>query len=244
MVKVRILPTHHKKDEGCYITQCKRKPTFTAVLDSRKRGISQKKYNFISYEKALAYLHKKSKEFNLPIKNIIYDRGTHCECKLTQNQVMKFDKEDIDKVQKHVLCATKDVGSGSYYACTWVDKKVVRFHNIVMNHDPHKNKKFTVDHKVPGDTLNNQKKNLRLANRRAQSINHRTQKNNVSGHKGVYWSKSHKSWIAFYNDRPRHKIRKHFSIKNFGEKAKQMAIDYRAKMVSESDDYSVYLTMK
>jgi hypothetical protein len=157
---------------------------------------------------------------------------------------MKFDKEDLDKVQKHVLFAIKHDETDSYYAGTNVNKKLIRFHNIIMEHDLQKNRKLTVDHKLPGDTLNNQKYNLRLVNRRVQSINHRTQKNNVSGYKGVCWSKAHKAWIAYYSDRPRHKIRKLFSLKNFGEKAKQMAIDYRAKMVSESDDYRIYMTVK
>lgn len=52
-----------------------------------------------------------------------------------------------------------------------------------------------LDH-IDGDPLNNRISNLRAADHGGNQQNKGVPRNNTSGHKGVSWSKSHKSWQA------------------------------------------------
>lgn len=52
-----------------------------------------------------------------------------------------------------------------------------------------------IDH-VDGDQLNNRISNLRAATHGNNQQNTGRQRNNKSGHKGVSWSRTHKSWQA------------------------------------------------
>lgn len=53
----------------------------------------------------------------------------------------------------------------------------------------------TVDH-VDGNTLNNQKYNLRVCTNRGNSCNNKISKRNKSGYKGVSYNKRDKRWYA------------------------------------------------
>lgn len=52
------------------------------------------------------------------------------------------------------------------------------------------------DH-INRNTLDNRKKNLRITDKRGNSINRDLQSNNTSGHKGVSWSKVMNKWEAY-----------------------------------------------
>ena len=52
-----------------------------------------------------------------------------------------------------------------------------------------------VDH-IDGDGLNNRRANLRLATPLQNARNQKMYKNNTSGYKGVFWSKSRSRWVA------------------------------------------------
>ena len=52
-----------------------------------------------------------------------------------------------------------------------------------------------IDH-IDGDRLNNRISNLRAASHGENKQNTGRQRNNKSGHKGVSWSRTHKSWQA------------------------------------------------
>jgi len=53
------------------------------------------------------------------------------------------------------------------------------------------------DHKNRGDTLNNQRANLRICTIAQNAANRRVQRNNTSGYKGVYQHKGRKNWYAY-----------------------------------------------
>jgi hypothetical protein len=248
-MKHKIYPSHHKKYCHCTIEK-KGKRSFTVIVDTHRRfpnRIRHQKSNFISYKKALRFVRKQAKKHNFEIRNMIYDKGDYCECVLTShNQVMKFDKEDIEMVQKHVISVEKNVSGKytTYYANVTIKGKRVRFHDIIMDHDRSIDTTITVDHIVPGDTLNNQKNNLRLATSREQSINRRTRANNISGYKGVSYNQGDNRWVASWIPTSRKEKSKSFSCKIYGdEQAKELAKAYRDKMTSEIADYR-FMTFK
>jgi hypothetical protein len=196
MVKRKIYPTNIKKYPNCYITgNPDNSFTVTIYKKTAKETIYYKRSKFKTYEKAMRFVRRKGKKHKLNIKNMIYDRGTHYECTLTKGQVMKFDPEDLDKVNLHTLCAFKNRNRHTYYTFTSVPKgkkeKLVNFASIILNHDT-SNTNLTVDHRNR-DGLDNTKRNLRLVNQSDQNINQRIQKNNKSETKGVQYLKRSKS---------------------------------------------------
>ena len=87
-----------------------------------------------------------------------------------------------------------------------------------------------VDH-INHNPLDNRLVNLRWISNRNNLRNSSMSKKNTSGFQGVVFKKDR--WSAqWYNNEGKQK-EKSFSIKNYGEKAKQLAIDYRQKMVDE-----------
>jgi hypothetical protein len=240
MVK-KIYPTHHMKYCGGSIKEINEK-TFIAKVDTRNRHSLRitltKRFN--TYRKAIRFIRRGCKKHGLPIKNMIYDRKTHYECVLTSNKVMLFDKQDLEKVQTHVIHASRSRDQ-TWYAVARTSGKT-SFANIIMNHNVKLNPSITVDHVTHGDGLDNRRKNLRFATRSEQNINQRTRISNTSGAKGVHFDKSYgkDKWVARWMKETKKRMTKSFSCKTHGyEKAKQMAIDYRAKMVAESDCYSI-----
>lgn len=82
--------------------------------------------------------------------------------------------------------------------------------------------------------------NIRWETVEQQSRNHSKQSNNTSGVTGVKFSSKiisgnvYTSWIASWNIESNVKKTKSFSCEKYGyEKAKQLAIEYRLKMISE-----------
>jgi len=142
----------------------------------------------------------------------------------------------IDKEDKHII-------DDNYYSFLidngYVkDRNKVCLHNLIMKFDINdkKNKGLSVDH-INRDKLDNRKTNLRIVNSTIQAINKNTPKNNTSGHKGVFFHNHKKSWVARFSIRGK-KEEKGFSINKYGDKeAKQMAINYRFKMNTQSPEY-------
>jgi hypothetical protein len=116
------------------------------------------------------------------------------EIPLTQGQVALVDDEDYERISAHPWYARLDPDTRSYYALrnmTFEGKRVTqRMHREVMGlgyGDPLK-----VDHRVSGNTLDNRKSNLRLANDQQNTHNARRRKDNTSGFKGVHFIKGWK----------------------------------------------------
>lgn len=102
------------------------------------------------------------------------------EVEISKGHRALIDEEDYYKVVKYKWYFSKG------YACTTVrdnKKHNIRMHNLIMNFDPNNSDKI-VDH-IDGNTLNNQKSNLRIATKKQNSTNKSKCKNCKSGFKGV-----------------------------------------------------------
>jgi DNA polymerase III alpha subunit len=114
------------------------------------------------------------------------------EILLTQGQVALIDDEDYELVSQYKWHAVKD--TNTYYACAYVKRsgyKKIRMHRLIVK----ASSELQVDH-IDGNGLNNQKKNLRLANNAQNHHNLRRVVEGTSKYKGVYKHTVNKNWIA------------------------------------------------
>jgi len=111
--------------------------------------------------------------------------------------------------------------------------KTFRYHRILGEcfiKNPHNF--TTIDH-IDRNSQNNKISNLRWASRKLQSINRNINKSNKTGTIGVIFEKSKNSYRAIWNNNNK-QFKKSFSLKTYSdEEAKQLAINYRAKMVEK-----------
>ena len=83
--------------------------------------------------------------------------------------------------------------AGNGYAARWdpQTRKIVMMHREIMNAP----KGMSVDY-IDGQTLRNERINLRICTNTENARNARIPKNNTSGHKGVTWCKITNQWMA------------------------------------------------
>ena len=174
---------------------------------------------YSTYGEALLELYSKNRENQLLIKNLIYDLDSYYVVQLSQEQYMKFDKDDLDTVQNYVLHALKSKNVRGYY-CETSDKQL--FHRLITNCPA----ELTVDH-INGDSLDNRKCNLRIVESYVQQINISCRKINKSGNVGVSYCKRDESWIASfrYNKKT---YKKGFSTRKYSN-AKELAMEWIAE---------------
>ncbi len=127
--------------------------------------------------------------------NIVSGFGTGIvELKLTQGQWALLAEQDYYKIKMYRWYA--GYHGRTFYAQTQVTiqgrRKTVRMQQLLLPCPSG----FTIDH-IDGDGLNNLKNNLRLATQMQNCHNRIARLHNVSGYRGVWWSISHKSWIAY-----------------------------------------------
>jgi len=89
-----------------------------------------------------------------------------------------------------------------------------------------------VDH-INHNTQDNRLENLRWVTHSDNERNRSMSKNNTSGEQGVSFDKYNNNWRAQWVDNQRKLRRKSFSINKYGDDAKQLAINFRQKMVDE-----------
>lgn len=106
-----------------------------------------------------------------------------------------IDDEDFDKLSKLKWQAQYDLKNGNFYAVSMqkVSGKLYqrRMHRILMAAE----KGHLVDHK-DGNSLNNQKANLRLCDSQQNGANARPITGGTSKYKGVCWSKRGQKWVV------------------------------------------------
>jgi hypothetical protein len=113
------------------------------------------------------------------------------EIPLTRGKFAIVDDDDYEYLSNHKWYA---INSGGYATRSYVEdgKRIfVRMHRLIMNVP----EGFIVDH-IDGNTLNNQKSNLRICTRAENCRNRGLNKNNTSGYKGVMRNKSKNRWAA------------------------------------------------
>jgi len=107
--------------------------------------------------------------------------------KLTKGKFALVDDEDFEYLSQWNWYV-----SSHNYAITTTKKPCLYMHRIV-NKTP---KGILTDH-INRNTLDNRKCNLRIADKRINSINKGTQSNNTSGYRGISWNKNHKKWETY-----------------------------------------------
>lgn len=151
---------------------------------------------------------------------------------LTKGMVALVDDEDYARLSEWSWFATKGK-KGKHYART--DRVINGVRTRIYMHGFLLGAKG-VDHKN-GDTLDNQKRNLRVANQTQNMSNQGLQKHNRTGLKGVRWDKSRKKWAAAISNKA-----KHFnSIKQLGrfDSALEAALAYDAALISKVGEFAV-----
>lgn len=108
-------------------------------------------------------------------------------------QVIIFDESDLPLLQEHTWSIGK--GKETYYARTHVringKQKFIAMHRLLMGF-PNQ----PIDHKNRNG-LDNRRSNLRPATNAQNQANSRLQRNNTSGHRGLYWNKTLKKWQVY-----------------------------------------------
>lgn len=109
----------------------------------------------------------------------------------------KIDDEDFERVSRirwHYGCKRYAV----HHALTNKKQHFIYMHKFVLGVE----NAIEVDH-INGDSLDNQKSNLRTCTHQQNMANKRMQKNNKSGIKGVAWDKNRNKWKATisFNDK-------------------------------------------
>lgn len=108
---------------------------------------------------------------------------------LNHGKVSLVSDLDFEMLNKYKWYTHKR--SNLYYVVTggW-GKPVYQMHRLILGiSDP----KIFVDHK-DGNTLNNQRCNLRIATRSQNNANRKSHKNSSSQYLGVCWNKKNKNW--------------------------------------------------
>jgi len=186
---------------------------------------------FKTEAEAEQYIRETKVREGLPIKNRFTIFADRVLVDLPGNKLLICDYDDLYVVKLH------NWHCSSYgYAATNISGSANPefFHNAVMRHIQ---TDITVDH-INRNGLDIRKVNLRLVDRRTQSINQGIKSNNTSGVTGVSYYKKSKRWVATWGDSSGNKCCKCFSSKKYGnDVAKAKAIEYRQKMMRELPHY-------
>lgn len=110
---------------------------------------------------------------------------------LTQGLFSQVDDEDFEFLSQFNWCAAKD--GKKYYAVRAGSRRNVKRVNLRMHCVIMKSK--NIDH-IDGNSLNNQKSNLRPATQSQNSVNVSKKKGCSSIYKGVYFNKPFQKWCA------------------------------------------------
>lgn len=113
--------------------------------------------------------------------------------KLTQNKYALVDDEDYEWLNQFHWIAEK-IGNNWYASKSNYKPKqkksnaMIRMHRLILNFP-----NGLIDH-INGNGLNNQRKNLRLADKSINAINSRIRTTNKTGYKGIYFNEKRNSY--------------------------------------------------
>jgi len=198
------LPWEIKKYIG-FITRYQKKgggATYTTLIKHKDFSCSK---SFKTDAEAEQYIHETNVREGLPIKNSFTVFADRVLVDLPRNKLLICDYEDLYLVETHTWCFSHGYAVTSTSGTTTLQG----FHNMVMKHLP---SDITVDH-INRNGLDNRKSNLRLVDRRIQSINQCIKSNNTSGVTGVSYYKNRGVWMAIWRDGDGNQCHKCFSLK-------------------------------
>jgi len=224
------LPRELKKYIG-YISKRQRKDcamVYVAIIQHRDFYLSK---TFNTEADADKYIHDTNVREGFLIKNRFTVFEDRVEVELPGGKTFICDLDDLGIVELHTWYCK----SNGYVVTniSGVNNKQF-FHNMVMNHVP---SAVTVDH-INRNGLDNHRANLRVVNKKIQSINRGRQVNNKTGIIGVCYDKHSKSWIASWKDASGTNWNKYFSTNKHGDaEAQAMAIKHRQRMIQSLPHY-------
>jgi len=116
--------------------------------------------------------------------------------KLTRDKITLVDNDDYKELSKVKWFAAKN--KKNFYAKRGINLgknkiKHLSMHQVIMSKPPEDH--LQIDH-IDGNTLNNQRNNLRFCTQSENMRNRRKQSNNTSGYVGVTYHKQVKKWRA------------------------------------------------
>jgi hypothetical protein len=152
------------------------------------------------------------------------------EIKLTQGKVAIVDNDMYDYLNQFKWHAVKQ--SGKFYARRHIKSSNPNI-KILIHRDVMKPEKgFVIDH-IDGNTLNNQKDNLRICTHAQNIRNSKININNTSGFKGVYWNKQSAKWYAFirFNNKRIH-LGVFFKLKDAAKSYNEGALKYHGEFAN------------
>jgi hypothetical protein len=116
------------------------------------------------------------------------------EIQLTRGKVALVDDADYEWLSQTKWCAHQQKPGSFYAKCANPDPrgpKLLRMHRVILGADP----SMQVDH-IDGDTLNNQRSNLRLCTRAENIRNRRISSGSSQPFKGIQRHGRAKGWMA------------------------------------------------
>jgi hypothetical protein len=138
--------------------------------------------------------------------------------------------------QGSIKMMTPGTDTGGYYMIGFMKdgkKHTNIFHRLIAEmFIPNPNNMKFIDH-INGNRQDNRLENLRWVTRSVNNRNARIYKNNTTEYQGVQYHKRDKSWVARWSTNQSIRNQKSFSIKKYGDNAKQLAIDFRKMKVDE-----------
>lgn len=118
------------------------------------------------------------------------------EINISKGQVVLVDDEDFEELSKYRWAANWHKQTHSYRAQREFRENgkrcVILMHRQIMKVI---DSKIQIDHK-DGNSLNNQKYNLRPCNDRQNQYNSKKQSDRTSVYKGVHWDKNRLKWMS------------------------------------------------
>jgi hypothetical protein len=224
------LPRELKKYTG-NVQRCQRKGggvTYRARIRYNDFHLSK---SFKTEAEADQYIRLTNVREGLPIKNSFTVFADRVLVDLLGNKLLICNYEDLYFVETHTWHC-----SSTGYAVTNTSGTTTLqfFHNMVMRHIP---THITVDH-INRNSLDNPKSNLRLVDRRIQTINQGIKSNNTSGVTGVSYDKRGDRWMAIWRDIDGNQCHKYFSSKKYGNDiARTRAIEHCQRMIQSLPHY-------
>lgn len=144
------------------------------------------------------------------------------QIELSQGKIALVDDEDYEFLNQFKWYAFFNKYTNSFYAArgNYKTKSTIYMHRLILN----LNDRHTMADHIDHDTLNNQRFNLRCANRSQNAANSKSRLNSSSKYLGVCWDKNRNKWKAqIFKD-------KQMLIGRFdNEKDAAKAYDVRAK---------------
>lgn len=142
---------------------------------------------------------------------------------LTKNRFAFIDRQDYDKIKQWKWTCGGSI-TKKFYARRYSKGKTIYMHRQIMDFPD-----LEVDH-VNGNTLDNRRKNLRIATHTENSKNRMVNKNSSSQLKGIWWYEKLKRWQVYIKTDRKRKYLGVFKDKILASKAyNDAALKYHGK---------------